>query len=131
MIKQYKNLRHTIEQLRWGTGLNKLDEIFYKDCKLQIRSFKTAKKFILKRCAWYYKYKDLFSDHLGVNPPIFIKSKQPIHCNWRVIDDFEIERYDQDLKCGCKGLSNFYLNGKNDKNKSDSFSFYSFLLQIT
>lgn len=75
MIKQYKDLRHTIEQSGWGTGLNGLDEISHEDRELQTGSCKTAKEFILKCCAWYYKYKGLFSDHPGVNPLALIESE--------------------------------------------------------
>lgn len=34
IIKQYKNLRHTIKQSRWGTRLDGVDKISHKDCKL-------------------------------------------------------------------------------------------------
>ena len=130
MIKQYKDLRHTIEQSGWGTGLNGLDEISHEDRELQTGSSKTAKEFILKRCAWYYEYEDLFSDHPGVNPPALIESEQPIRRNGRVIDDFEIGGYDQDLECGRKRLNDFYPDRENDEDESDSSSLHSFLLQI-
>ena len=94
MIKQYKDLRYIIEQSRWSTRLNGLDKISYKDCKLQTRSSKTAKKFIFKHCTWYYEYKNLFFDYLKVNLPAFIKSEQLIHCNKRVINNFKIGGYD-------------------------------------
>lgn len=38
MIKQYKDLKHTIEQSRLSRGLNGLEKISHKDCKFQIRS---------------------------------------------------------------------------------------------
>lgn len=42
MIKQYKDLRHTIEQFGWDIELDGLDGISYKDYKLQTRLCKTA-----------------------------------------------------------------------------------------
>lgn len=60
MIKQYKDLRYIIEQSGQGTRLNELDKIFHEDWKLQTGSSKTAEKLIIKLCAWYYEYKDLF-----------------------------------------------------------------------
>lgn len=94
MIKQYKDLRHIIEQSGQGIGLNELNKISYEDCKLQTGLSKTAKKLIIKHCAQYYEYKDLFFNYLRINLPAFIESKQPIRCNRQVIDDFEMKRYD-------------------------------------
>lgn len=74
MIKQYKDLRHIIEQSRWGKGLDGVDRISHKDCKLQIGTCKTAKEPILKHCPWYHKYKKRFCDYLRVNSSTFMES---------------------------------------------------------
>lgn len=73
MIKQYKDLRHTIEQFGWDIELDGLDGISYKDYNLQTRLCKTAKKFILQYCTSCYKYKKLFYNYPKVNPPAFIE----------------------------------------------------------
>lgn len=123
-------MKHTIKQFGCSIGLNGPDKIFYEDCKLQTGLFKTTKKFILKRCTWYYEYEDLFSDYPGINPLTFIKSKQPIYCNRQVINGFEIGKYDQDLECGSKGLKNFHPNEENDEDDFNSSNLHSFLSQI-
>lgn len=90
MIKQYKDLRHTIEQSGWGTGLDGLDGTSHEDDELETRSCKTAKEIILKRCAWYYEYEELFCDHPGVNPPALIESEQPILRDGQIVNDSEL-----------------------------------------
>lgn len=55
-------------------GLDEVDEISHKDCKLQTGICKITIKIILKRCLWYYIYKKLFCDYSEVNPPTFIDS---------------------------------------------------------
>ena len=62
-----------------------------------------------------------------MNLPAFIELEQPIHYNRRVINDFEMGRYNQDLECGCKKLSNFHPDRENDKDESNFFHLYSFL----
>lgn len=73
IIKQYKDLRYIIKQLRWGIKLDRVDGISPEDCELQTEICKTAKELIFKHCSWYYKYKKLFYDYPGVNSPTFIK----------------------------------------------------------
>lgn len=51
MIKQYKDLRHTIEQSGWRTGLDGANGISHEDRGLQTGSCKTAKELIPNRCA--------------------------------------------------------------------------------
>lgn len=89
MIKQYKDLRNTIEQSRWGTGLHGVDGIPHEDLEAPTGSCKPAKELILQRCAWYYEYEELFCDDSGLNPPTLIESEQPTRRNSRVINDLE------------------------------------------
>lgn len=127
MIKQYKDLKHTIEQSGWGIGLDGLDGISHEDCKLQTGSCKTAKEIILKRCAWYYEYKQLFCNHPGVNPPALIKSEQPIRCNDQIVNDSELGRYDKGLQegeLGPEGLNDFDQDAEKDGDDSDSSSLH-------
>lgn len=98
IIKQYNNLRYTIEQSRWGMTLNKVNKISYKDCELQIVTCKTAKKLVFKHCSQYYKYKELFCDYLEVNPFTLIESQQPTRCDGSIINDIEWEGYDKDFQ---------------------------------
>lgn len=74
IIKQYKDLRYIIKQLRWDIKLDRVDGISHEDCELQTEICKTAKKLILKYCSWYYKYEELFCDYSGINSPTLIKS---------------------------------------------------------
>ena len=73
MIKQYKNLRHTIEQSRWGKGIDGVDGISHENREFQTGTCKTAKELILKRCLWYYEYEKLYCDYSTVNPPAIIE----------------------------------------------------------
>ena len=100
--------------------------------RLQITNWiiQTIKEFIIKHCAWYYEYKELFSDHPGVNLPALIESEQSIRRNGWVIDDYELGGYDKDLERGSKGLSDFHPDGEKNKNESDSSSLHSVLSQI-
>lgn len=50
MIKQYKNLKATVEQSEWGTGLERSDGISYESRELESKLCKTAKELILKKC---------------------------------------------------------------------------------
>lgn len=139
MIKQYKDLRHTIEQLGWGMRLDGVDEISHEDCELQTGTCKTAKEIILKRCPWYYEYKELFCNHPGVNPPILVESEQPTRRDGQIVNDFELGGYDKDLQeeespsPDSGGLSD--QNGEEDvvqenEDESDFSSLHSVLLQI-
>lgn len=130
MIIQYKDLRHTIEQFRWDLELDRLDGISYKDCKLQTRLCKTAKIFILKYCTSYYKYKKLFYNYPKVNPPALIELEQFIRPDEWIINDSKSRKYDKNLQCGSKRLSDVGQDREKDEDKSDSFSFYSVLSQI-
>ena len=97
MIKQYKDLRHTIEQSRWSTAIDGVDEISHENRELQTGTCKTAKELILKRCPWYYEYEELYCDHPAVNPPAIIESEQPTRRDGQAVNDFELGGYDRNL----------------------------------
>lgn len=139
MIKQYKDLRHTIEQSGWGTGLDGVDGISHEDHELQTGTCKTAKELVPKRCPWYYEYEELFCDHPGVSPPTLIESQQPTRRDGQIVNDIELGGYDKDFQEGesplpdSGGLSD--QNGEEDvvqdnEDESDSSSFHSVLSQI-
>ncbi len=139
MIKQYKNLRHTIEQSRWGTGIDGVDGISHENCELQTGTCKTAKELILKRCLWYYEYKKLYCNHSALNPPAIIESEQLTRRDGQAVNDFELEGYDKDLYEGKSspaasgGLSD--QDGdeeivQDNEDESDSSSLHSVLSQI-
>ena len=141
MIKLYKDLRNTIEQSGWGTGLDGVDGISHEDHKLQIGSCKTAKELILKRCAWYYEFEELFRDHPGANPHTIIESEQHTRRDGQIINDLELGRYDKDLEEGesslqdSGGLGDYDQDAEEDAvgdsdDESDSFSFHSARSQI-
>lgn len=97
IIKQYKNLKHTIKQLGWGMKLDGVDGISYKNCKLQTKTCKITKKHVFKRYLWYYEYKKLFCDYPRVNLFILIKSQQPTCCNSQIVHNSELEGYNKDF----------------------------------
>ena len=98
MIKQYKDLRNTIEQSGWGTGLDGVNGVAHEDREFQTGSCKTAKELILKRCTWYYEYEELFCHHSGVNPPTLIESEQPTRRGSQTINNSDLGGYDKDLQ---------------------------------
>ena len=97
MIKQYKDLRAIVEQSGWGTGLERFDSISHESRELESGLYKTVKELIFKRCVWYYKYKELFCNHLGINPIAIIASGQPFCHGGHIVDDNELGGYDKDL----------------------------------
>lgn len=136
MIKLYENLRNKIKQSEWSDGLDGVDGISHEDRKLQIGSYETAKEVILKRCAWYYEYEQLFCDYPGVNPLSLNESDQSTRRGFQVIKDFELGRYDEELEEGESWLQNYGESIACDQDaeedavpdnedESDSFSFYS------
>lgn len=106
MIKQYKDLRAIVEQLGWGTRLERSDSILHESQKLEFGLCKTAKELILKRYVWYYKYKKLFYNHPGINLVAIIESGQPSYHKGYIVDDNELRGYDKDLN-----LSDFDILG--------------------
>lgn len=135
MIKQYKDLRATVEQSGWGTGLEGSDGISHESRELESGLCKTAKELILRRCAWYYEYEELFCDHPGVNPAAIIESGQPSRREGHTVDDNELGGYDKDLN-----PSDFDIPGSSTNpaeqhptersEDSDSSSLHSVLSQI-
>ena len=139
MIKQYKDVRHTIEQPGWGTGIDGVEGISHENRELQTGTCKTAKKLILKRCPWYYEYEELYCDHPAVNPPAIIESEQPTRRDGQAVNDFELGGYDKDLH---EGKSSLAASGglidqdgdehivQDNEDESDSSSLHSVLSQI-
>lgn len=98
MIKQYKDLKYTIKQSKWGIKLDKVDRIPHKDYKLQIKICKTAKKLVFKRYTQYYEYKVLFYDYPRIYLLTFIKLLQPICCDGQIVNDIELEKYNKNFQ---------------------------------
>lgn len=73
MIKQYKDLKTTIEQLMQGTRVKRSNSISHKSGKLEFGLCKTTKELIFKRCIWYYKYKKLSYNYLSFSSIAIIK----------------------------------------------------------
>lgn len=140
MIKQYKDLRNTIEQSGWGTGLHGVDGISHEDLEVPTGSCITAKERILQRCAWYYEYEELFCDHPGLNPPTLIESEQPTRRDGRIINDLELGEELQEGESWLQdsGGSSDYdqdaeedaIQDDEDESDSSTASFHSALSQI-
>ncbi len=137
--KQYKDLRYTIEQSRWGTRIDRVDGISHENRELQTGSCKTAKEIILKRCPWYYEYEELYCNHPAVNLPAIIESEQPTRRDGQAVNDFELGGYDRNLyeekwsPAASGGLSDQdedEVIGQDNEDESDSSSLHPILLQI-
>lgn len=90
-------MKYTIKYLKWAMGLDRVDEISYKDHELQTETCKTTKKLVFKDYLWYYEYKKLFYDYLEVNLPIFIESQQLTYCDGQIVNDIKLGGYDKDF----------------------------------
>ena len=139
MIKQYKDLKHTIEQSGWGTGIDGVDGISHENRELQTRTCKTANELIFKRCPWYYEYEELYCNHPSVNPPAIIELEQPTRRDGQAVNDFELGGYERDLHEGKSPPAAFGELSDQDGDEdivqdneyeTDSSSLHSVLLQI-
>lgn len=65
----------------------------------------TVKDYILKKCSWFYKFKNIFHKHVGINLPLIIESRQPLKCDGAVIDENDLKDYDLDFD---QDLEDFY-----------------------
>ncbi len=139
MIKQYKDVRHAIEQSRWSIAIGGVDVISHENRELQTGTSKTAKELIFKRCLWYYEYEEWYYDHPAVNPPAIIELEQPKCCDGQAVNNFELGCYDKDLH---KGKSSPAASGRlsdqdgdedivqDIEDESDSSSLHPVLSQI-
>lgn len=77
--------------------MEEFDGILYESRELKFRLCKTAKKLIFKRYTWYYKYEELFYNHLYVNPAAIIKFGQSFCYKIPTVNDNKLGVYDKDL----------------------------------
>lgn len=92
MIKSDRNMRETIDQMRWG-----IEEINHKEQKLSWDYILTIKDHILKKCPWFYEFGDIFYKHPSINLFFSIESRQPPKCDKAAIDEDNLEGYNFDL----------------------------------
>lgn len=115
--------------------MERSDGISHESRELESGLCNTAKELILKRCAWYYEYKELFCDHPGVNPAAIIKSGQPSRCEGHTVNDNELGGYNKDLNSSDFDISGSSTNPAEQhptelSKNSDSSSLHSVLFQI-
>ncbi len=66
----------------------------------------SVKDYILKKCSWFYEFKDIFHKHPNINPPLIIDSSEPLKCDEAAVDEDDLGSYDfdldQDLEDSCQ-----------------------------
>lgn len=97
----------------------------------------TVKDHILKKCSWFYKFKDIFHKHLTIFPPILIELEQPTGRDGVSVNDSELRRFDFDLEETLEAhreIEDIELGlslGNHDGNNNSDFDLYFVFSQIT
>ena len=75
-----------------------MEKINHKNQKVSWDSILMLKDHILKKCSWFYEFKDIFYKHFGINLLIILESGQSPIRDRAVVDEDKLKGYD------------FYLN---------------------
>lgn len=122
MVKNYKNMRKTINYIGWGT-----EEAKHKYQELNLEEESMIKDHILKKCLWFYKCEDIFHKYLIISSSILIESEQLAYCNKVNVNDSKLKGFDFDLKETLKNYKEIkdielglLLSNHNDNNNLNS-----------
>ena len=83
----------------------------------------------MKKCSWFYEFKNIFYKNPGINLPLIIKSRQPLKRDEAAVDENDLKNYDFDFD---QNLENFCQIAiyKTEK-KEDMDIFYSNLSDLS
>lgn len=65
----------------------------------------TVKDYILKKCSWFYKFKNIFHKYAGINLLLIIESRQLLKHDGTAINKNNLKGYDLDFD---QDLEDFY-----------------------